>query len=269
MTNEEYKLRLAENFDARSLDYNADNFHGRLADRIIALADPRPGESLLDVATGSGLAAIAAARLVGVPGRVVGVDLSPGMLALASKSVAAEGLENVELIHADAETMDFPPESFDVVTCVSAVPYLTDIPAAMLRWRDWLRPGGRVAFNCWSEASYLTGHLVRTVAARHGITLPVTGDAVNSPARCRSALLGAGFAEVEVAVEPSGHFVAWDRVEKAWDGWVQNPIFQPRDPEQAARLLGLRDDYLAEARDRAVGQGVWDEMTAYFVLGRK
>ena len=67
-----------------------------------------------------------------------------------------------------------------------------------------------------------------------------------------------------MVVDPSaGHFVPMERVERAWDGWLKNPIFHPRDPDDAARLMGLRDEYLDEARGRATERGVWDEMTAY------
>jgi ubiquinone/menaquinone biosynthesis C-methylase UbiE len=265
-----YKRLLAENFDARSLDYNANNFHGRLAERVVALAGPQPGDGVLDVATGTGLAALAAARLVGEGGRVVGVDLSPGMLAGARRAVEAAGVRNVDLVHADAESQTFPAASFDAVVCVSSLPYLTDIPAALMAWHGFLKPGGRVAFNCWSEGSYITGFLVRVVAARHGITMPVTGEEVGTPDRCRAVLTNAGFVDPDVVVDPTGqHFVPLDQVEKAWDGWVRNPVFHPRDPEDAAKLLGLRDEYLTEARSRATDRGVRDEMTAYYVVGRK
>lgn len=269
MTEQEYKQRLAENFDARSLDYNPNNFHGRLAERVVALARPQPDDAVLDIATGTGLAALAAARLVGRGGRVVGVDLSPGMLAGAKKAVEAAGAKNVELVHADAEEKTFPAASFDVVQCVSSLPYFTDIPAALKTWHGFLKSGGRVAFNCWSAGSYVTGSLVQAVAARHGIVMPVTGEEIGSPDRCRAVLAAAGFVDPDVVVEPSGqHFVPMDRVEKAWDGWVKNPVFHPRNPD-AATLLGLRDEYLTEARSRATEQGVWDEMTAFFVAGRK
>ena len=270
MTEQEYKQRLAENFDARSLDYNTTNFHGRLAERVVALARPQPGDAVLDIATGTGLAALAAARLVGGGGRVVGVDLSSGMLAGAKKAVEAAGAKNVELVHADAEEKTFPAASFDVVLCVSSLPYFSDIPAALKTWHGYLKSGGRVAFNCWSAGSYVTGSLVRAVAARHGIVMPVTGEEVGSPDHCRAVLLASGFVDPKVVVDSSGgHFVPMNQVERAWDGWVRNPVFHPRDPDAAANLLGLRDEYLTEARRRATGQGVWDEMTAYFVVGKK
>ena len=269
MTNKDYKRRLAENFDERSRNYNPDNFHGRLVERVLSMARPRSGESVLDIATGTGLAAISAARLVGGDGRVVGVDLSPGMLAGATEAAESAGLKNVELILADAEALAFPAGSFDVVLCVSAIPYLTDIPAALRTWRGLLKLGGRVAFNCWSEASYVIGFLVGTVAARHGITLPVTGVELGTEERCQAALIEAGFDGIEVVVESSGHFLPMDRVEQAWDGWARNPIFHPRNPDEASILLGLRDEYLEEARGRATEQGLWDEMTAFFALGHR
>lgn len=270
MTDHEYKQRLAENFDARSLDYNQNNFHGRLAARVVALARLQPGESILDIATGTGLAALEAARLVGRSGRVIGVDLSPGMLANAKKAIEAAGVQNVELVHADAEATEFPAASFDVVLCVSALPYFTDIPAALKTWHGFLKSGGRAAFNCWSAESYVTGSLVQAVAVRHSIVMPLTGEEVGTPERCCALLTAAGFLNPDVVVEPSGgHFVPLDQVEKAWDGWVKNPVFHPRNPDAAAMLLDLRDEYLTEARSRATEQGVWDEMTALFVIGRK
>lgn len=185
-------------------------------------------------------------------------------------AVEEAGVENVELVLADAEALDFPAGTFDVVLCVSALPYFADIHAAMRAWHGFLRPGGRVSFNCWSEESYITGFLVRAVAARHGIRMPVAGAEVGTPARCRAVLAAAGFVAPEVVVDPSGgRHVPLEEVERAWDGWVKNPVFHPRNPTDAALLTSLRDEYLSEARSRATGQGVWDEMTTYFVVGRK
>lgn len=268
MSSDEYKRRLGVTFDNR-LDYNKDNFHGRLADKVVALARPQPGDTVLDIATGTGLAAIPTARLVGKRGKVVGVDISQGMLDRARIAVESEGLENVELFAADAEMLDYPASTFNIVLCVSALPYMADVQAALRLWQRLLKPGGRLAFNCWSEASYVSGYILRAVANRHGIKLPVTGEETGTPDRCRAVLADAGYVDPEVLIEPSGHFVTMEQVEKAWDGWIKNPIFHPRNPDDAERLTRLRDEYLAEAQRRASNEGVWDEMTAYFVTGTK
>lgn len=268
MTSDEFKRRLGVTFDNR-LDYNKDNFHGRLADKVVSLAYPQPGDKVLDIATGTGLAAIRTARLVGNAGNVHGVDISQGMLDRARIAIESEGLQNVELAVGDAEKLDYPANSFDIVLCVSALPYMTDAPAALRSWYGLLKPGGRIAFNCWSEASYVTGYMMRAVASRHGIKMPVTGEETGTPDRCRAILTDAGFVDPEVLIESSGHFVTMEQVEKAWDGWIKNPIFHPRNPDDAIRMTHLRDEYLAEAQRLATDAGVWDEMTAYFVAATK
>jgi ubiquinone/menaquinone biosynthesis C-methylase UbiE len=261
----EYKCQLAEIFDARAVNYDEDNLRARLAGRLVEIARPQQGERVLDVATGTGLVAIPTARLIGESGRVVGVDLSKGMLGRASKAVEAEGLGNIELIHIDAEKLAFPASSFDLVLCSSALPYMSDIPAALRLWHGLLKPAGRLAFNCWSEASYDMGPLLRSVAGRHGIELPRTVEVVGTPDRCRAVLSEAGFTRSEVVVEPWGRFISIEEAERAWDRWMKNPIFHPRRSDEAVRLAGLRGEYIEEARRRLTEQGIRDEATVYFV----
>ncbi|MGC2491929.1 SAM-dependent methyltransferase, partial [Candidatus Binatus sp.] len=65
-------------------------------DRLVELAGVRAGNRVLDIATGSGEPALTAARAVGQSGRVVAVDMSPGMLAIARERIDAAGLTNVD-----------------------------------------------------------------------------------------------------------------------------------------------------------------------------
>src|SRR6266478_1106540 len=86
-------------------------------DRLVELARVRDGNRVLDIATGSGEPALTAARAVGESGRVVAVDMSPGMLAIARERVDAAGLTNVELVESDAESLRLDEHSFDAVLC--------------------------------------------------------------------------------------------------------------------------------------------------------
>jgi ubiquinone/menaquinone biosynthesis C-methylase UbiE len=101
------------------------------------------GESVLDVGCGSGLLAYDMATLVGTDGRVVGVDVSEDMLMLAERRCA--DLPQVDLKQSEAENLSAGDASFDAVTCVQVLLYLSDVPTALSEMRRVLKTGGRIA----------------------------------------------------------------------------------------------------------------------------
>jgi SAM-dependent methyltransferase len=131
-----------------------------VAERLVDAADLHAGWRVLDVATGSGNAAIAAARL-GV--RSVGVDYVPSLLERARMRADAEGLV-VELAEGDAEALPFPDASFDAVTSVFGSMFAPDherVAAELLRVT---RPGGKIALASGTPDGFL-GDFFRTMAA--------------------------------------------------------------------------------------------------------
>ena len=112
-------------------------------------AELRAGMRVLDLASGVGEPALSIAQAVGAAGRVTATDLGPGMIALAEQVAHARGLRNMEFRVADVEALDFPDESFDVVTCRFGVMFFPDQPKAFRECRRVLKRGGRVAFVVW------------------------------------------------------------------------------------------------------------------------
>jgi protein-L-isoaspartate(D-aspartate) O-methyltransferase len=131
----EYKQQVTAFFDARTSYDN--EFTYRRAIPIVELAQLQRGQQVLDVATGTGILAIAAAQLVGSEGKVVGVDISPGMLNQARRKIEAAGLQNIELIEVDADYLNFSDDSFDAIFCATAIVLLSNIPAALQSWYRW------------------------------------------------------------------------------------------------------------------------------------
>ena len=105
----------------------------------------KSGETILDIATGTGLVAIAAAKKVAPHGSVVGVDMSSGMLEQARSKIAAEGIDNLELIEADIEAIAFEAE-FDVIFCCSALVYVSDIPKIINKCYELAETWGMFCF---------------------------------------------------------------------------------------------------------------------------
>jgi SAM-dependent methyltransferase len=164
-----------------------------VAEQLVDTADLHAGWRVLDVATGSGNAAIAAARL---GADAVGVDYVPSLLEQGRTRAAAEGLD-VELLDGDAEALPFPDASFDAVTSVFGTMFAPDHATAAAELLRVCGPGGTIALASWTPESFI-GELFRTVA---GHVPPPAG--VPSPmlwgteAHLRE-LLGDGIASLEL-----------------------------------------------------------------------
>ncbi len=109
-----------------------------------ALGPIQRGESVLDLGCGAGFDAFVAAQLVGPGGRVVGVDLSREMLAVARASHAEAGFPQVEFREASIEALPFPDASYDVALSNGVLNLVPDKPGALAEIFRVLRPGGRL-----------------------------------------------------------------------------------------------------------------------------
>ncbi|HKE37793.1 MAG TPA: class I SAM-dependent methyltransferase [Candidatus Baltobacteraceae bacterium] len=116
-------------------------------------ANIAPGQSVLDLATGSGEPALTFARVVSPSGRVVGTDVSEGMLVVAREFARREGIQNIEFAYADAEQLPFDDGAFDAVTSRMGVMFFIDLERSLNEIHRVLRPGGRVAFAAWGPMS--------------------------------------------------------------------------------------------------------------------
>ena len=140
--------------DAASYDSDAATY-GRyiellsrpLAVRICELARVEPGQSVLDIGTGTGVAARQAARIVGPRGSVTGIDLSEGMIEVARKSPMADSCHPLDFQVMDAEALKFPDANFDAVISLCAVRHFPDITVSLREMRRVLKPGGRLVVS--------------------------------------------------------------------------------------------------------------------------
>lgn len=169
---------------------------GPLLDAVEARNDVR----LLDVATGPGYVAAAAAQR---GARVVGVDFAAAMLTEARRRYPA-----IEFKQGDAEALPFSDGSFDAVVMSFGLLHLGRPEQALSEARRVLRPGGRVGFTVWAKPEIAVGYDMLLRAVRNHGTLEVPLPPAppffrfSEPEECRRALQEAGFTTPEVKQVP-------------------------------------------------------------------
>jgi ubiquinone/menaquinone biosynthesis C-methylase UbiE len=108
-----------------------------------AVAELRPGETVLDLGSGGGIDVLLSARRVGPAGRAFGLDMTDEMLALARQNQRRAGVENVEWLRGEIEAIPLPAESVDVVISNCVINLSGDKRRALAEAARVLKPGGR------------------------------------------------------------------------------------------------------------------------------
>ncbi|MGH7550263.1 MAG: methyltransferase domain-containing protein [Gemmatimonadota bacterium] len=239
-----------------------------LAADLVRRAALRPGERVLDVACGTGVVARLAARGVGDAGTVAGLDLNPGMLAVAESAAPADA--SIEWHEASVEEMPLKDESFDVVLCQMGLQFVEDRPAALGEMRRVLALGGRLLLNAPGPANPLFE--VFDDALREHIGPQAAGFvrqvfALDDTGELRDLMTDAGFRDVEVEAEevelhlPAAEDFLWQYVrstplagilaeagEAARDALARDVVGKWREFERAGGMAGPQRMLVASAR---------------------
>lgn len=168
------------------------------ARRLLDAARLAPGERVLDVACGTGIATRLAAEAVGPTGTVTGADVNPGMLDVARAAVPAEA--GITWHQAPAEDLGLPDSSYDVVLCSLGFMFFPDKPQALREMRRVLAPGGRTVLGTPGPTPPLLEAIGQALSAHVGPGASMFVHAVFSvhdPGEVRSLLEAAGFEDVE------------------------------------------------------------------------
>jgi ubiquinone/menaquinone biosynthesis C-methylase UbiE len=173
---------------------------GPWASALVARAGLKHGESVLDVACGTGVIARLAAEAVAPTGRVTGLDLNAGMLAVARSLPAPRGAP-ITWIEGSAAAMKLPNAAFDVVFCQQGLQFFPDRLTALREMRRVLIPSGRALLSVWTGMNVyhaavteaLSQHVGAEVAAR-----VAASRVVPDADELRGLVLGAGFRDVAI-----------------------------------------------------------------------
>ena len=256
----------ADLFDALAATYDQTGvpFFQPVGARLVEHVAPRAGERALDIGCGRGAVTLPLAEAVGPDGAVLGVDVSPAMVAATRDLASAAGLHQVQVAVGDAADLGLPGP-YDVVTSSLVLFFLPDPAAALAGWVSLLQDGGRVGlttFGSLDEASRALDALLLPFAPP-GLLDPRT-KGTQGPFSSAEATLdlvrGSGVGEVEMAVEkvtlPFADVAAWERFS--------------RTTGQRAMWAGVPDADLPDVRRRAAeildGELVWE---VRYTVGRR
>ncbi len=134
-------------------DFFVPALFGQWAGPICDAAKIGPGDSVLDVACGTGVVAREAFARVGSSGSVTGLDINPGMLAVARSSSSSIAWQE-----ADVAALPFADSLFDAVTCQFGLMFFEDRTAALAEMQRVLKPGGRLAIAVWDSLDRTPGY---------------------------------------------------------------------------------------------------------------
>lgn len=239
------------------------------ADHLAARLQPRRGEKILDVATGTGMAAIALARMLGPEGRVQAIDISDKMLDRAQQNIAKAGLTNIDLHNMDAEQLEFKSQYFDAASCAFGLFFLPDMQQGVKQIHRVLKPGGRFIYTTFGPQAFapLTERFLEHIAAygvtpREAVRHRLAEDQV-----CVDLLSDAGFTQAHVEKRQLGYHLA-----SPLDWWeiLYNSGFRSLlEQLPAERWAEFRHEHLAQIEQLKTDKGIWLDVEVLFVSGQR
>ncbi|MEM9508538.1 MAG: class I SAM-dependent methyltransferase [Cyanobacteria bacterium P01_E01_bin.35] len=266
---ENYKQKVINFFNRRTAyDLEGDS-HPNEAKRLLEYVTVKSGQTILDLATGTGLVAIPAAKAVAPTGAVIGVDISPGMLAQAKEKILAAEIDNLELIEADVELIDFNNKQFDLIFCCSALVYISDISAMVDKCYRWLKPGGCLAFSTPDKSSYLADLRVKICQDLFNIDLPHIIRPLWTSKACSARLRKSGFQNIEI----EKHQYRKYKIDQNYASTRIEQEFYPRG-NPLLNLSEAQTELLQVEYKKAVDlliaeQGVWQSAVNLYVKAMK
>lgn len=160
------------------------------------------GQSVLDVACGTGVVARKAAAIVGNSGRVVGVDFNGAMLEVAAKKIPP-GFSNIEWQQADASNLPIQDATIDVAICQQGLQFFPDKVAALREMHRALKPDGRIWLAVWQSPEYSpVNHAQNQVLGRHlgpdAAKVSRAPFSLGDPDQLRLLMSAAEFRDIEI-----------------------------------------------------------------------
>lgn len=266
----QYRLVASEKWKAKSAAMGQP-----VTDALVKFARPALGMQVLDLASGTGEPAISLASRVGEHGHVTALDLSADLLEIAAQRARSRGLKNFTTQQADAHSLPFADNSFDLATSRFGVMFFREPVLALRELRRVLRPGARACFLAWGPFDQPYWQSMMGVVHRHvgGPLLQPGGPdpfRYAAPGSLSEILRDAGFN----AVEEETKTLPWTwpgPVEEIWEyaQSVSVPFRAMLDRVPAEKWPQIHADVHAAVRQYADGEKIAFGASVVLASGKK
>jgi ubiquinone/menaquinone biosynthesis C-methylase UbiE len=228
----------------------------------------RGDEHVLDVACGTGHAAIEVARRL-PQGQVMAADFSSGMLEQARRKAAARNILNIEFIERDMTALGFPVDSFDIAVCAFGIFFVLNMETQLAHIAATVRPGGRVMISNFQENYFdpLKGLFLNSISSYGVQDPPQAWKRIANEAGCRALFERAGLADITVETKNVGYYL--ESAEQWWDiVWnaAYRRLVRQLTPEDQARF---KQQHLQEVDAVRTDKGIWLDVGVLYTTGTK
>jgi SAM-dependent methyltransferase len=253
-------------------DHEVLRYQAFCADQLVDRLRLCPGEKVLDVASGAGAVATAAAQRVAPSGRVFAVDDSETALDRLEAKARHLGIGNIDLQPMGPQSLDFRSGYFDAVVCAYGIILADDMAAALGEWSRVLKPGGRLCVATYAASAFQP--MLDSLLELFGLRGDDPGDPVlrrwvevGAPGALERMLAHAGLTDVDVTEQSIGYHLSDPR---DWGEIVRRtPLSRLLRCAQAAERDAMLQRHLAEVGALAGADGLWLDVRTVFAIGRR
>jgi ubiquinone/menaquinone biosynthesis C-methylase UbiE len=264
---DDHRQILKDTFDsvADGYDSPALRFFSASAEHMADLLGLRGDEEVLDVACGTGHAALAFARRL-PRGRVTAIDFSPAMLERARNKAAA--VPNIEFIERDMQALGWQ-RRFDVAVCAFGIFFVEDMDTQLAHIASTVKPGGTVMISTFQE-SYMEPlrSMLLAQLAGYGVQAPPQiWKRIAHVQGCRELFERAGLRDIRIERRNVGYFLssAQEWWEVIWNAGFRRMVGRLPPADQAR----FRQEHLPEIEALRTRDGIWMDVGVLFAVGTR
>lgn len=257
------------NLVATKYDNPSMRFFPLCANTLVELAKIKAKDEVLDVATGTGVVAIALAQANKASNRIQAIDLSENMLQQAQTNAKHAGINTVDFHIMDAENLAFDSNAFNLITCSYGLFFIPDMSSALKSWLRVLKPGGKLFFTSFAPTAFqpLTEIFIKNLAEFNVIPPTPRWLQLSEAQLCKQLLTDNGYSNPEVTQRQLGYHLGefedwWQVIQSAGYRGLYEQL--PQEHRSA-----FKEKHKFEIEKLITSDGLWMDVQTLFSSAEK